>query len=556
MRCVQPDCSPRAVLDTLHTAAAMHTGEGNRSMQPVAEQQRKILVVDDTAPMRYAIVRVLQAAGFQVLEAERGAQALELAHSQQPDLVVLDVKLPDILGFEVTERLKSDPATAQIAVLQVSAAFTDADAHSLGLQHGADGYLVQPVEPQVLIATIQALLRMRDAERRASELLLRERAALQEQQRLAAALQASERHARRLVESGITGVVYWRTDGAITDANDSFLAMLGYQRGDLQAGLDWRTLTPSGWRQEDGRILQTLREGGTALWEKQFVHKNGGRVDVLVGAALFAPDDPNGVAMVLDVTERKRVELERNKLTRELEEALRGRDEFLSIASHDLRTPLAALRLKVQILHRRARQRSHAIEPREWELALADLDIQSARLANLLDSLLDISSISAGKVPLTLDRIDMAAVVRETAQRHAPEVQAAGAALSLELPEHLFGRSDETRLDQVVSNLLSNAIKYGKGRPVYVSLHESDGDAVLTVRDEGPGIPADALERIFQRFERLSGAERRTGSYGLGLWIVQRIVDALEGRIGVASQPQQGTTFTIRLPTAGPAEAA
>jgi len=168
------------------------------------------------------------------------------------------------------------------------------------------------------------------------------------------------------------------------------------------------------------------------------------------------------------------------------------------------------------------------------------------RLSRLITNLLDISRIGEGRLALELEPVDLSDLVCEVAGRFEDELSRAGSTLQLDVPGPVVGRWDRLRLDQVVTNLVANAVKYGPGKPIEVWVR-TDGDRVdLAVRDHGIGIPREAQQRIFERFER-AVSDRHFGGFGLGLWISRRIVESLGGTIGVESEPGQGATFTVEL---------
>jgi signal transduction histidine kinase/CHASE1-domain containing sensor protein len=232
---------------------------------------------------------------------------------------------------------------------------------------------------------------------------------------------------------------------------------------------------------------------------------------------------------------------------KEMEQTVRLRDEFLSVASHELKTPLTPLSLKLQALAREAqaqpespfvlRVRGHA------EVGLK----QMRRLSDLVGDLLDVSRITSGQMRLHWEPVDFAAVTREVVARLEPEATKAESPLRVQAPQALAGSSDRMRLEQVVENLLTNAVKYGAGKPIHVRLEEQSGRVVLVVQDQGIGIAPEHQARIFGRFER-AVSERNYGGLGLGLYITRTIVEALGGSIRVHSQPGQGALFTVELP--------
>ncbi|WP_232537301.1 AAA family ATPase [Cystobacter fuscus] len=247
-----------------------------------------------------------------------------------------------------------------------------------------------------------------------------------------------------------------------------------------------------------------------------------------------------------EVARRAATAIDNARLYGKTQEAIRVRDEFLSVASHEFNTPLTSLTLSLQSLSRSLRE-GRLVEPQELKRLLERALQQGARLGRLNRALLDVSLLHSGRLPLELTDVDLGAVVRETVDHFAPELARARCPISLQEEARAVGRWDRTRLGLVVANLLSNAIKFGAGQPIEIHLGRLDGKARLSVTDHGIGVEPDQRARIFGRFER-AVSERHYGGLGLGLYISRGIAEAHGGTIQVESQPGEGATFTVELP--------
>jgi signal transduction histidine kinase len=233
------------------------------------------------------------------------------------------------------------------------------------------------------------------------------------------------------------------------------------------------------------------------------------------------------------------------------EAAVAARDEFLAVAAHELRTPLTSMLLHIEAIERTlpaetAPETTMQVQPTEQK-RIAAVARQARRLSGLIDSMLDVSKLTGGHLSLELAEFDIAALVRDVAQRFTPDAAAAACALTLRLDRPVMGVLDATRLDQIVTNLIANALKYGAGAPVEIAVEGDDQVIRVTVRDHGIGISPNDQERIFRRFERAAN-ERQYSGAGLGLWITSELVKALGGRISLHSTPGAGAAFTVVLP--------
>lgn len=248
--------------------------------------------------------------------------------------------------------------------------------------------------------------------------------------------------------------------------------------------------------------------------------------------------------------ERDRADEGLDRILAELAEAVRIREEFLTLAGHQLKTPLTPLTLRLQSLAREAAKQPDSSFAQQVNAYIDTANRQVRKLSALVAELLDIARIASGKLSLILEPVDLGTVVRDVAARYRPRAEREGCALEVDAPG-VTGRWDELRLEQVVTHLIENAIAFAPGKPIRISLQATSELARLTVRDEGSGIAPNHQSRIFEKFER-AVSSRNHGGFGLGLYICRTIVEALDGTISVQSEPGQGSTFAVELPRSGP----
>lgn len=485
-----------------------------------------IAVVDDNEIGRYTTVRVLTQAGYLVWEGASGAEALELAR-RRPDLMVLDVRLPDIDGFEVCRRIKADPETRSVPVLHLSALMRDTRDKIAGLVSGADAYLTQPVEPEELLATIRALLRLAQAE---SE---RE-------------LEVRQWHAT--FNSLRNPICLMDENGRVLRANQALLEMCGRP---LDAVLGWQCYEIIHGEADfvANCPLRRLREGqqnGVAeitAWGRVF------QVTVSVVPGLNG-DGTRYVHVMADITDQKRHMEEMDRARRAAEAASQAKNQFLANMSHEIRTPLNGIMGLLQLLE----TSSLDGEQQEW----VRLALESAgRLARLLSDILDLARIKAGHLALQEAPLPLDAVERDLRALYHASLAAKGMTLVWSQAPELGGvvRTDPLRVRQIVFNLVGNAIKYSDSGTVRVRWdvisRRPDGrsNVLLQVADSGIGIAEEHIAEIFLPFSQVDGSyTRKQQGAGLGLAVVQRLVAAMGGTIAVDSVLGQGSVFEVVLP--------
>jgi PAS domain S-box-containing protein len=359
----------------------------------------------------------------------------------------------------------------------------------------------------------------------------------------------AEDHVRAVLEAAPDAMVIANADGVITLVNEQTEAMFGYGRDQL-LGRPVEVLIPERYRGAHpghrGRYFDEARKrpmggGGLALFGRR---ADGTEFPVEISLSpLVTEAGLHAISAIRDATERIKADEERTNLV-QAQEALRLRDEFLSIASHELKTPLTSLQMQLAGIERIAATLGDDRLRRRADGTLRAVE----RLHRLVLQLLDLSRISAGRLQLETEAVDLGALLRNVVAQFREEAARAGCDLRLRVDETVAGVWDPLRLEQIIANLVSNALKYGAGKPIEISATASSvGGATISVRDHGIGIQVDHQERIFERFER-AVSERNYGGFGLGLWIARRIVEAHGGTIRVWSQPGAGSTFTVELP--------
>jgi two-component system, OmpR family, sensor kinase len=237
--------------------------------------------------------------------------------------------------------------------------------------------------------------------------------------------------------------------------------------------------------------------------------------------------------------------------------AIAARDEFISIASHELKTPLTALKLRLTAAARTQQSPPPRDAAAEEKLArsLNAAGTTTNRLVSLVDDLLDASRLTAGRLALHIESVSLLELVRDVAGRLREQATEAGSRIEIAIPRPIVGRWDRSRIEQIVTNLLSNAIKYGAGAPIQLAATTTDSRVRLEVKDAGVGISRADQSRIFQAFERVTTANR-VGGLGLGLYIGRQIAAAHGGSLSVDSKPGQGSTFALELPLEAPTSGA
>ncbi|MFB1480170.1 PAS domain S-box protein [Corallococcus sp. RDP092CA] len=642
-----------------------HTPE--RPQEAAASPRAAILMVDDHPANLLALEAILEPLGQDLVKATSGEEALKKLLQRDFAVILMDVQMPGLDGFQTAALIKQRERTRTIPIIFLTALSRDAAHVFKGYAHGAVDYLLKPFDPEILRSKVSVFvdlfLKEQQLQRQAALLRQRDREALERQSAL---------RYRRLTESLPEPMWAARADGALTYANRAWRDFTGHQEGfELSLSSFLQDVHPADrermravWSdalvrmQHNTQEFRLRRKDGVYRWhlaravpehdehgqlvgwlaiatdidDKRRAEEALGRFKTTLDATLdcvlmFTPDtltlayanagaakqlassveelvglsvlevesafDETGfrkllaplmsgtlpsqtystnhrrrdgtevpvevvlqyvaegegpgrfISVARDITERQRAETA-------LRLASEAKDAFLAAASHELRTPLAAAKGHAHLALLKLGGQTEAGPGKSLQIINRQID----RMAKLVEDLLDISRLQAGRLSLELEPFDLSQLVLETRDRMA--VLSQTHELKVEVPEHLEGTWDRGRLDQVLTNLLSNAIRYSpEGGQVLVRLvAEGDTGVHLSVKDEGVGIPSEKQRLIFERFGRAHGS--KYGGLGLGLTISQGIVEQHGGRIWAESSGKagQGSTFNVWLPRRTEAQAA
>lgn len=355
------------------------------------------------------------------------------------------------------------------------------------------------------------------------------------------------------------GIFVFDKNREIIFANDNFAKMIG-QRSvmDLEKEIqtlaqdyiiffkDGRPVPDNEWPSQlilQGRILRDyeLRVRRITTGKEWYFSFSGQPIYDNKGRQILM------VCVVKDISQQIRIEEKQKRTQIDLENAVKARDEFLTIASHELKTPLTSLKLQTQIEKRLLAKRNLTSEtPRMWKF-LKRTETQVQHLSHLVEDMLDISRIASGKLTLSPAQNDLLLIVHAAESKLSHLIKQTGARITYTHQDSCKGLWDAHRIEQVVISLLTNAIKYGEGKPVEIHLTCHGTKAVLKIKDKGIGIIHEDIKRIFSRFERAISSNEVSG-LGLGLFIAQKIVELHQGSITVETKLGFGSTFTVNLP--------
>jgi PAS domain S-box-containing protein len=389
------------------------------------------------------------------------------------------------------------------------------------------------------------------------ELLASQAAISLENTRLYGELQEREGKIRRLFDANIVGTAIWDLQGRIVDANDAFLDMVGYRRADLP--LNWKEMTPPQWGNVDADAIAELKASGTVKpYEKEFLHKNGTPVPVLIGAAAFEGVQDTGVSFILDLTERKNAEhaaRDSERRYREIEVGLAHANRLATVGHmsasivHEVRQPIAAAVTDAQAALRWLRNDPPQLDEVQQALRrIVEGGIRAAEVVGRIRALVR-------KTPARRDWLEINAVILEVIALTYGEAQKAGVEVRTQFDEALLPvQGDRVQLQQVILNLMMNSVEAMSGavdgsRELIIRTAKSDSEVLIALQDSGPGFATESFGRIFEAFYTT-----KPHGLGIGLSICRSIVEAHRGRLWASANEHRGATFQFTLPARPDAE--
>jgi signal transduction histidine kinase/DNA-binding NarL/FixJ family response regulator len=519
----------------------------------------RILIVDDRPANLAALEAVLEPLGHEIVRAASGGEALRALLKHDFAVILMDVQMPGMDGIETAAMIKQRGRSRHIPILFLSAISAERTVIFKGYASGAVDYLLKPFDPEILRSKISVFVDLF----RQGELIKKQAKLLREREREALA-RKSELRFRSLTDSMPQCVWASRSDGRISYCNNAWTEYVGVRLdGDAKAG----ALIDS--EPDDGKphvpFISVLhpedRDAAVQMWTLAL---ESGRPFEVQGRlrrhrdgayrwhlARGVPErDERGqiqgwIITATDIDDQKRAEGREHVAREEAERANRLKDEFLANVSHELRTPLNAILGWTQIL------RSGKLDSERAERALETIARNANLQIQLIQDILDVSRIVAGKLRIRLELVDPILVVQAAIEGVRPSADAKGVELVALLDASVRMKGDPERLQQVIWNLLSNAVKFTpQGGRVEVRVLAEESNLRILVSDSGEGISADFLPRVFERFSQADGSmTRRHGGLGLGLSIVRHLVELHGGSIRAESAGEgQGATFTVELP--------
>ena len=524
---------------------------GADSQSLVPADKFNILLVDDQPDGLLALEAILGMLGQNLVRASSGREALRLLLKDDYALILLDVVMPGMDGFETAALIRDRERTKYTPIIFLTAARKGEGPLNRGYETGAVDFIFKPIDAEVLRSKVKVfvdLAKKTDLLRLQAE-QLRESQQREHERELSSAVARLE--AERMRREMDERMAQQRWMQALLDGlpaplllADPETAAIGFANKLAQPIARAVASGEGSLGAADSPLVRAARGERFENTQIDWEHDGNASSLLLTSETLPAVHGRKDTVIIsaLDITELKKAEAR-------LQRAVRARDEFMSAASHELNTPLTTIVLQLDSLARHLKKIGLADDAKSNKV-MTTLSRNVDRLGRLIAEMLDVSRIAEGRLRLDLGEVDLSEIVRDVTQRFEEQLLRVGCAVELDIEGPVVGYWDKSRLDQVVTNLLTNAMKYAPGKPVKITCSVSDGAGRFVIKDNGIGIAKEHHGRVFERFERAVPTENYAG-LGLGLWIVSRIIQEMGGSIALESEAGQGATFTVVLPLQG-----
>ena len=495
------------------------------SSQLISKPIADILVIDDTPENLALLSQMLTERGYKVRSVTKGSTGLRGAIAAPPDLILLDVKMPQMNGYEVCQKLKADERTQDIPVIFISA-LGDVLDKVKAFQVGGVDYITKPFQVEEVLARLQTHLTICKLQNQ----LQAQNAKLQQEIKEKTA--AEEKFAKAFRSCPNPIAIATLAEGRFVDVNSGFLAMSGYTQAEIIGHTIADIHLESAIATYADIVAQSQEKGFVHNQEFQFRTKDGEIKTVLLSVELIElAGTPCTLSIMNDITEHKRLE-----------------NEFISLVSHELRTPMTSMMGALDLLS--SGKLGTLTEQGQQVLNIGIKNTE--RLIRLVNDILDLERMKSGKITMQQVEYNIVTLLTHAIETMSPMAKQAQINLSLEIgnPGPINLLIDPDRILQTLTNLLSNAIKFSEpNQTIYVKADKQSDWLQISVQDSGRGIPANKLQNIFERFQQVDASDsRQKGGTGLGLAICRHIIEQHNGKIWVESILGQGSTFYVNLP--------
>ena len=510
-----------------------------------------ILLVDDREANLLALTAVLEELPVRLVKAMSGREALKYLLDDECALILLDVQMPDLDGFETAALIRSRERTRYTPIIFVTAVNREEEHIIRGYTHGAVDYIVKPFDPNTLVAKVRVFIEQFTREQgllQEAALRTRERDESKKREEAALADAESQRaHLHALFLQAPASIAIVRGPHHVFElANPRFESLIGVS---WLRGRPGREVLPDAaargtWELLDGVVQKNEPFIGTEY--PDLFGRAGRYFNFVAQPTRDAQGKPLGAMVhVVDVTDTVLAQRKSEAFARTLQDQDRSKDEFLAMLGHELRNPLAPILTALHVMRLRS-----STESTERERAIIERQVN--HLTRLVDDLLDVSRATMGKIDLRREPLEVSAAVARAVEVAAPLLQSKSHHLSVKVPgAGLLVAGDPVRLSQVIANLLHNAAKYtDDGGQIEVEAHHEGASVCITVKDNGRGIAPERLGSMFELFvQGDQPVDRSQGGLGVGLTLVRSLVQLHGGDVEARSGgPGTGSQFTVRLP--------